>query len=213
MIFQGLSGAGTIALKVTRSRPPGGVNIQRSYEIVQAVIANSPNRDQLQAQLKTPAALLADVKPSTSGQTVVAPSVSSGNTIVTNPVNSQVVVQAAPQNQVQTITVVKAVATTSSNSTSSTSPVQGAQLITSGPRMVRQVALSVSGAAGTTVMPPIAGTPGTMVLRQMVTPQSLSTPSQVPLASSSRASSLLLDGKLRITCGGGVGGGSSVRLG
>nr|XP_027230478.1 polycomb protein Asx-like [Penaeus vannamei] len=207
---QGLSGAGTIALKVTRSRPPGGVNIQRSYEIVQAVIANSPNRDQLQAQLKTPAALLADVKPSTSGQTVVAPSVSSGNTIVTNPVNSQVVVQAAPQNQVQTITVVKAVATTSSNSTSSTSPVQGAQLITSGPRMVRQVALSVSGAAGTTVMPPIAGTPGTMVLRQMVTPQSLSTPSQVPLASSSRASSLLLDGKLRITCGGGVGGGSSV---
>ncbi|XP_047492975.1 polycomb protein Asx-like isoform X1 [Penaeus chinensis] len=184
---QGLSGAGTIALKVTRSRPPGGVNIQRSYEIVQAVIANSPNRDQLQAQLKTPAALLADVKPSTSGQTVVSPAVSSGNTVVTNPVNSQVVVQSSPQNQVQTITVVKAVATTSSNSTSSTSPVQGAQLITSGPRMVRQVALSVSGAAGTTVMPPIAGTPGTMVLRQMVTPQSLSTPSQHEVCEGSMA--------------------------
>lgn len=209
-LFQGLSGAGTISLKVTRGRTPGGVNIQRSYEIVQAVIANSPNRDQLQAQLKTPAALLADVKPSTSGQTVVAPAVSSGNSIVTNPANNQVVVQAAPQNPVQTITVVKAVATTSSNSTSGTSPVQGAQLITSGPRMVRQVALSVSGAAGTTVMPPIAGTPGTMVLRQMVTPQSLATPSQVPLASSSRTSSLLLDGKLRITCGGSGGGGSGV---
>ncbi|XP_042870391.1 polycomb protein Asx-like isoform X2 [Penaeus japonicus] len=184
---QGLSGAGTISLKVTRGRTPGGVNIQRSYEIVQAVIANSPNRDQLQAQLKTPAALLADVKPSTSGQTVVAPAVSSGNSIVTNPANNQVVVQAAPQNPVQTITVVKAVATTSSNSTSGTSPVQGAQLITSGPRMVRQVALSVSGAAGTTVMPPIAGTPGTMVLRQMVTPQSLATPSQHEVCEGSMA--------------------------
>ncbi|MPC29862.1 Polycomb protein Asx [Portunus trituberculatus] len=60
---QSVASGGTMTVKLTKGRTPGVVNIQRSYEIVQAVIANSPNRDQLQAQLKTPASLLAEVKP------------------------------------------------------------------------------------------------------------------------------------------------------
>lgn len=39
--------------------PPGAVNLERSYQICQAVIQNSPNRDQLKAQLKPPPSLLA----------------------------------------------------------------------------------------------------------------------------------------------------------
>ncbi|XP_067007446.2 polycomb group protein Asx isoform X2 [Anabrus simplex] len=39
--------------------PPGEVNLERSYQICQAVIQNSPNRDQLRCQLKPPPALLA----------------------------------------------------------------------------------------------------------------------------------------------------------
>ncbi|KFB45088.1 hypothetical protein ZHAS_00013006 [Anopheles sinensis] len=44
----------------TSSRlPPGAVNLERSYQICQAVIQNSPNRHQLKAQLKSPQAFLA----------------------------------------------------------------------------------------------------------------------------------------------------------
>nr|XP_029731489.1 polycomb protein Asx isoform X3 [Aedes albopictus] len=38
--------------------PPGAVNLERSYQICQAVIQNSPNRHQLRAQLKPPQAFL-----------------------------------------------------------------------------------------------------------------------------------------------------------
>ncbi|XP_058810478.1 kinesin-related protein 4 isoform X2 [Phymastichus coffea] len=38
--------------------PPGAVNLERSYQICQAVIASSPNRDQLKAHLKPPPSLL-----------------------------------------------------------------------------------------------------------------------------------------------------------
>nr|CAD7458019.1 unnamed protein product [Timema tahoe] len=38
--------------------PPGAVNLERSYQICQAVIQNSPNRDQLRCQLKPPPSLL-----------------------------------------------------------------------------------------------------------------------------------------------------------
>jgi additional sex combs-like protein len=34
--------------------PPGSVNLERSYQICQAVIQNSPNRHQLNCQLKPP---------------------------------------------------------------------------------------------------------------------------------------------------------------
>ncbi|XP_060517679.1 polycomb protein Asx isoform X2 [Cylas formicarius] len=39
--------------------PPGAVNLERSYQICQAVIQNSPNRHQLRCQLKPPPSLLA----------------------------------------------------------------------------------------------------------------------------------------------------------
>lgn len=38
--------------------PPGAVNLERSYQICQAVIQNSPNRDALRNQLRPPPALL-----------------------------------------------------------------------------------------------------------------------------------------------------------
>ncbi|KAJ2944597.1 hypothetical protein O0L34_g3950 [Tuta absoluta] len=38
--------------------PPGAVNLERSYQICQAVIQNSPNRDALRGQLRPPPALL-----------------------------------------------------------------------------------------------------------------------------------------------------------
>nr|CAD7434344.1 unnamed protein product [Timema monikensis] len=42
----------------TSKPPPGAVNLERSYQICQAVIQNSPNRDQLRCQLKPPPSLL-----------------------------------------------------------------------------------------------------------------------------------------------------------
>lgn len=51
---------------ISRSRssnkvPPGAVNLERSYQICQAVIQNSPNRDALRGQLRPPPALLTRV--------------------------------------------------------------------------------------------------------------------------------------------------------
>ncbi|XP_069167856.1 putative Polycomb group protein ASXL2 isoform X6 [Procambarus clarkii] len=170
---QGMPGSGTMTVKVTKSRTPGGVNIQRSYEIVQAVIANSPNRDQLQAQLKSPASLLAEVKPTISSPGVPTAVVVSNNNNISNN-NSHLVVEAAPQ--LQTITVVKTVATSSSNSNIVT-PVVGTQLLTGSSRTVRQLALSVGGTSttmthtqGGAAAAAAATTAGTVVLRQMVTP-------------------------------------------
>jgi len=42
----------------TNRLPPGAVNLERSYQICQAVIQNSPNRENLKAQLRPPAAIL-----------------------------------------------------------------------------------------------------------------------------------------------------------
>jgi additional sex combs-like protein len=47
--------------------PPGAVNLERSYQICQAVIQNSPNRDQLRCQLKPPPSLLAANTNSSTG--------------------------------------------------------------------------------------------------------------------------------------------------
>lgn len=44
--------------KTSSKLPPGAVNLERSYQICQAVIQNSPNRENLKAQLRPPAALL-----------------------------------------------------------------------------------------------------------------------------------------------------------
>lgn len=197
-----------MTVKLTKSRTPGGVNIQRSYEIVQAVIANSPNRDQLQAQLKSPASLLAEVKPNTSSPGTTAAvivnssSTNSSNSNISNNNNSHLVVQAAPQ--LQTITVVKTVATSSSNNSSIASPLQAAQLVTSSPRTVRQMALSVGGTSTTMAQTQggaSATAAGTVVLRQMVTPQLVS--SQVSASSPNRASTFLLDNASFLACGGG----------
>ena len=38
--------------------PPGAVNLERSYQICQAVIQNSPNRHQLKAQLRPPPSMI-----------------------------------------------------------------------------------------------------------------------------------------------------------
>lgn len=43
-------------------KPPGEVNLERSYQICQAVIQNSPNRHQLRQQLRPPPSLLATKK-------------------------------------------------------------------------------------------------------------------------------------------------------
>lgn len=50
---------GTRRERSSNKPPPGAVNLERSYQICQAVIQNSPNRDQLKAQLKPPPSLLA----------------------------------------------------------------------------------------------------------------------------------------------------------
>ncbi|XP_059483071.1 putative Polycomb group protein ASXL3 isoform X2 [Neocloeon triangulifer] len=42
----------------SKATPPGAVNLERSYQICQAVIQNSPNREQLQGQLKLPPSLV-----------------------------------------------------------------------------------------------------------------------------------------------------------
>lgn len=47
--------------------PPGTVNLERSYQICQAVIANSPNREQLKAQLRLPPGLAGISKDSGKG--------------------------------------------------------------------------------------------------------------------------------------------------
>lgn len=52
-------GGGSSRNRGTNKPPPGAVNLERSYQICQAVIQNSPNRDQLRCQLKPPPSLLA----------------------------------------------------------------------------------------------------------------------------------------------------------
>lgn len=49
-------------------KPPGEVNLERSYQICQAVIQNSPNRHQLRQQLRPPPSLLVTKKDSDQTQ-------------------------------------------------------------------------------------------------------------------------------------------------
>lgn len=65
--------------------PPGAVNIERSYQICQAVIQNSPNRENLKAQLRPPSALLSQQQQqhcvqsaTTSGKTMITTGVVTG---------------------------------------------------------------------------------------------------------------------------------------
>ncbi|EDS40454.1 conserved hypothetical protein [Culex quinquefasciatus] len=58
--------------------PPGAVNLERSYQICQAVIQNSPNRHQLRAQLKPPQAFLASSNSNSSNSSNSNGSSSSG---------------------------------------------------------------------------------------------------------------------------------------
>ncbi|XP_076270950.1 transcriptional regulator additional sex combs isoform X2 [Rhynchophorus ferrugineus] len=76
------------------NKPPGAVNLERSYQICQAVIQNSPNRDQLRCQLKPPPSLLAsaavnNVKKNDNRQTQYSSVTSSrGNKTFTPPLPS-----------------------------------------------------------------------------------------------------------------------------
>lgn len=54
--------------------PPGAVNLERSYQICQAVIQNSPNRHQLKGQLKPPPSMLPGPGPAVPGVQGVQPS-------------------------------------------------------------------------------------------------------------------------------------------
>lgn len=53
--------------------PPGAVNLERSYQICQAVIQNSPNRHQLKAQLRPPPSMLAVATTNSSSANSTAP--------------------------------------------------------------------------------------------------------------------------------------------
>lgn len=48
----------TLGRTSMKQQPPGAINLERSYQICQAVIQNSPNRNQLRCQLKPPPAVL-----------------------------------------------------------------------------------------------------------------------------------------------------------
>lgn len=77
--------------------PPGAVNLERSYQICQAVIQSSPNRDQLKAHLKPPPSLLA------RGDGTFTTSKSGGRTLTTvKPQKTQQVIQHNKQAQNKT---------------------------------------------------------------------------------------------------------------
>ncbi|CAH1391600.1 unnamed protein product [Nezara viridula] len=57
--LQSKSSGGGRGSRSSNKPPPGAVNLERSYQICQAVIQNSPNRHQLRCQLKPPPSLLA----------------------------------------------------------------------------------------------------------------------------------------------------------
>ncbi|CAL4174480.1 unnamed protein product, partial [Meganyctiphanes norvegica] len=157
-----------------RKASPGMVNLTRSYEIVQAVIANSPNRDQLQAQLKPHP--LQDENNKNPGSS------SSNNVVSGSMVNSgarQVFLQTLPGGQPQTITLLK----TSTGPPGTTGP--RAQLVTTRPPqliatrpLLHQVALPVSSSGGSSSASALvsqpntgAGANGAVMLRQVITPQ------------------------------------------
>ncbi|XP_075213071.1 transcriptional regulator additional sex combs [Lycorma delicatula] len=67
-VTTGSSTGGRSSRNVSNKPPPGAVNLERSYQICQAVIQNSPNRDQLRCQLKPPPSLLAQANNNTSNK-------------------------------------------------------------------------------------------------------------------------------------------------
>lgn len=72
--------------------PPGAINLERSYQICQAVIQNSPNRHQLKAQLRPPPSSLVQQQQQQVGTQAVGAAVGS----VTQPTaNANAVVAAA----------------------------------------------------------------------------------------------------------------------
>lgn len=77
--------------------PPGAVNLERSYQICQAVIQNSPNRHQLKGQLKPPPSMLSGPAP---GGPVLVPIPGPG------PIASACVLNATPATATATATVV-----------------------------------------------------------------------------------------------------------
>ncbi|XP_030380043.1 polycomb protein Asx isoform X2 [Scaptodrosophila lebanonensis] len=80
--------------KVTTNRlPPGAVNLERSYQICQAVIQNSPNRENLKGQLRPPAAILSQQQ--TDATTTASTPVSSSNTNFTMAVTPNVTASTA----------------------------------------------------------------------------------------------------------------------
>lgn len=69
--------------RATSNLPPGAVNLERSYQICQAVIQNSPNRHQLKAQLKPPPFIVNSNSGSTSG-------VGTSNSVLSTPTTLKV---------------------------------------------------------------------------------------------------------------------------
>ena len=61
--------------------PPGTVNLERSYRICQAVIENSPNCEQLKAQLRPPSAFSSSAVSTPTSSPVTAGSTSAASTI------------------------------------------------------------------------------------------------------------------------------------
>jgi len=76
--------------KATSNRlPPGAVNLERSYQICQAVIQNSPNRENLKAQLRPPAAILNQHQPTvTTAATPVNPVTLNVSTVAATPMSN-----------------------------------------------------------------------------------------------------------------------------
>ncbi|XP_015120271.1 polycomb protein Asx [Diachasma alloeum] len=77
--------------------PPGAVNLERSYQICQAVIQSSPNRDQLKAHLKPPPSLLA------RGDGAFTTNKSGGRTITTVKAQKQPISHSKNPNKTQTV--------------------------------------------------------------------------------------------------------------
>ncbi|KAL0121067.1 hypothetical protein PUN28_008649 [Cardiocondyla obscurior] len=93
--------------------PPGAVNLERSYQICQAVIQSSPNRDQLKAHLKPPPSLLA------RGDGAYMTSKSSGRTVTTvKSQKTQQTIQHSKQSQNKTQVMFRHVIATARQATS-----------------------------------------------------------------------------------------------
>ena len=152
--FQSGISPAQVCVKVSKSKTLGGVNLQRSYEIVQAVIANSPNREQLQAQVKPPVALMSD-QAKNIPFSHANPTLTQVSAIPTTSVRNI----ASPSNQLQTITVLKTVGNNNGQ-------VIAGQLVGNNQRMMRSVTLPVTGTSNNG---------GTVMVRQIVSsPASIS---------------------------------------